>query len=315
MNKSILLAIAAVLLVAGCTTSGVQFPFQQITTTTVGGAGLVISDFIADPTDVYSNSNSRIYLTVANKGGAPVPDANSVIFLTGSALKMDDTTGTYWHGTDTIYRHFAKTMNPSDPVRETPADEKTITWTLVAPNVTRGQTRNDIFIARVYYDYKTTVSGTIWVYQQSESDAARAANRALNKATFSSTSGPIALIIRASPDPVVIGESSFTLNIKVSNVGSGALYRTGSVTYTSPEDVTLTSDELNKVNIAITAPGMTIGTGCTGEQELVGGKDLTLSCDLTITSPPPTFQGFPITIAADYGYNTERTASVTVSGR
>jgi len=317
MNKSILLATIAVLLVAGCA-APTQWPWQQITTTAIGGAGLVISDFSADPTSVYSNSNARIMMTVSNKGGAAVPDTSSVIYLTGSAISLSDTTGTYWHNSaEAIYKHFGKTMNPEDPVRGTPADEKTITWSLTAPNVTRGTTRSDIFIGRVYYDYQTTVTGTIWVYSESESDAARAAGRTLNKATFSSTSGPVALITKASPDPVVLatGENSFTMTIKVSNVGGGALYRTGAVTYTAgSEDITLTTDELNKVSIAVSAPGMTV-SGCTGEQELVGGKDITLSCDVIITSPPTTFQGYPITITSTYGYNTERTATVLVSGR
>jgi hypothetical protein len=320
MNKSILLATIAVLLVAGCTApSGGQWPWQQITTTVVGGAGMVFSDFSADPTSVYSNSNARVMMTVSNKGGAPVADDKSLVFLTGSALKLDDTTGTYWHSsTETSqYKHFGKTMNPEDIVRGTPADEKTLTWSLTSPNVTKGSTRSDIFIGRVYYDYQTTVTGTVWVYSQSESDASRAAGRTLNKATFSSTSGPVALTAKASPDPIVLatGENTFTMTIKVGNVGGGALYKTGSVTYTTgSEDITLTTDELNKVDIAVDAPGMTV-SGCTGEQELVAGKDITLSCDVTITSPPTTFQGYPITIIAIYGYNTERTATVIVSGR
>jgi len=321
MNKSILFATIAVLLVAGCTAGGVQWPFQQITTTAVGGAGMVITDFSVDPTSVYSNSNARIMMTVSNKGGAAVPDTNSLVYLTGSAISLSDTTGTYWHdttGTESIYKHFGKTMNPEDPVRGTPADEKTISWSLTAPNVTKGTTRNDIFIGRVYYDYQTTVTGTVWVYSQSESDASRAAGRTLNKASLSSTSGPVALTAKTSPDPIVLatGENSFTITIKVSNVGSGALYRTGAVTYTAgSEDITLTTDELNKISIAINAPGMTVGSGCTGEQELVAGKDITLSCDVTIASPPTTFQGYPITITATYGYNVERTATVMVSGR
>jgi hypothetical protein len=317
MNKSILLATIAVLLVAGCTGTS-QFPFQQITTTAIGGAGLVISDFSVDPTSVYSSSNARVMMTIDNKGGAPVTDDKSVIYLTGSALSLTDTTGMYWHNSaETIYKHFGKTMNPEDTVRGTPADEKTITWSLTSPNVSRGQTRNDIFIGRVYYDYQTSITGTVWVYSETESDAARAAGRTLNKATFSSTSGPVALTVRASPDPVVLasGESTYTMTMKVSNVGGGVLYRTGSVTYTSgSENIALTSDQLNKVDIEMNAPGMTV-SGCTGEQELVGGKDITLSCDVTITSPPTTFQGYPVTLTATYGYNTERTATVTISGR
>jgi hypothetical protein len=318
MNKSILLTTLAVLLVAGCTGTGIQLPFQQITMTAIGGAGMVISDFSADPTAAYGNSNVRVMMTVSNKGGAPVSDANSLVYLTGSALSLSDTTGVYWHNpAETIFKHFGKTMNPEDTVRGTPADEKTLTWSLTAPNVSRGQTRSDIFIGRVYYDYQTSVTGTVWVYSQSESDASRASGRTLNKATISATSGPVALTVKTSPDPIVLstGENTFSMTMKVSNVGGGALYKVGAVTYTSgSEDITLTTDELNKVDIAVSAPGMTV-SGCTGEQELVAGKDITLSCDVTITSPPTTFQGYPITVTATYGYNAERTATVTVSGR
>ena len=315
MNKSILLTTLAVLLVAGCTGTNIQLPFQQITTTAIGGAGMVFSDFSVDPTAVNSNSSARVMMTVCNKGGAPVPDTKSLVYLTGSALSLADTTGVYWHSsTETSqFKHFGKTMNPEDTVRGTPADEKTMTWSLIAPK----DTRSDIFIGRVYYDYQTSVTGTVWVYSQSESDAARASGRTLNKATLSATSGPVALSVRTSPDPVVLstGENTFSMTIKVSNVGGGVLYKEGAVTYTSgSEDITLTTDELNKVDIAVSAPGMTV-SGCTGEQELVAGKDITLSCDVTITSPPTTFQGYPITVTATYGYNSERTASITVQKR
>jgi hypothetical protein len=319
MNKTILLTTLAVLLVAGCTgQGGVQLPFQQITTTQVGGAGLVISDFSVDPTSLYGNSNARVMMTVSNKGGFSVPDGSSLVYLTGSAISMDDTTGVYWHNAaESIFKHFGKTLNPEDTVRGTPADEKTMTWSLTSPNVTRGQTRNDIFIGRVYYDYQTSVTGTVWVYSQSESDAAKASGRTLNKATLSSTAGPVAMIVKTSPDPVVLstGENSFTVTIKLSNVGGGALYKAGAVNYAAgSEAIALTTDQLNKVDISASAPGITL-TGCTGEQELVSGRDITVSCDATIATVPATFQGFPITVTATYGYNTERTATVAVSGR
>jgi len=319
MNKSVLLATIAVLLVAGCTQTNGQWPWQPVTTNLVSGTGMVISEFTIDPTSIYGNSNARIMITVSNKGGVSVTNDKSMIFLTGSALELADTSGVYWHKDgESVYKHFDKTMNPEDVVRETQADEKTITWTLTAPNISKGQTRPDIFIGRVYYDYQTIVSGTVWVYSQSEQEAAKAAGRELNKASLSSTTGPIALTVKVSPDPIISASSdnSFTMTIKISNVGGGALYKAGAVTYTAgSENVELTTDELNKVDIAITAPGMDIGTGCIGEQELVSGKDITLSCDLTISSPPATFKGYPITVAATYGYNTERTATVTVQGR
>jgi len=242
-----------------------------------------------------------------------------LVMLIGSALSLSDTTGMYWRNSaESIYKHFGKTMTPADPVRDIPASTKSFSWSLTSPTLAAGQSQNYIFIGRVYYDYQTNVGGIVWVYSQAESDAARAANRALNKATFSGTSGPVALTVKASPDPVILspGETTFTMTIKVSNVGGGTLYRSGGVVYASgSESTTLTTDELNRVSISITAPGFTVPATCTGEQELVGGKDLTLTCDMTVNTPPTTFEGFPITVTATYGYFSERTTSVTVTGR
>jgi hypothetical protein len=320
MNKSILLATIAVLLVAGCTApSGVQWPFQQITTTTIGGNGLVITDFSPDSSTVTSGSSTRISFTITNAGGAVVPDASSLIYLTGSDISLTDASGVYWHSnTDTSqFKHFGKNMNPANSNTGTPADEKIISWSLIAPNVTKSQPdRNDIFIGRVYYDYQTTVAGTIWAYTQAESDSAKAGGRTLNKATFSSTSGPVALVAKISPDPVV-GTDTFTLTIKVNNVGGGSLYKAGTsdVSYTpGSEKIALTSDDVNIATIDVSGPGITVGTGCSGDVTLPKGSN-TVSCELTLTSPPATFQGYPITITATYGYYTERTTNVIVTGK
>ncbi len=317
MKRIVLLATLATVFIAGCVTP--QIPFIAPQPTVVAGAGLTITDFSVDPSEVYSTSTARVLMTVDNLGGSVASDSNSMVMLIGSALKLDDTTGMYWSNpSETIFKHFGKDMKPADPVREIPADTKTFTWSLTAPNVSKGQMNDYIFIGRVYYDYQSSVSGTIWVYSQSEADAARAAGRTLNKATFSAISAPVSLTVKATPDPVVLapGENKFTLIITVSNVGGGTLYKKGAVDYTTgSENVELTTDELNRVDISITAPGMTIPATCTGEQELIGGKDLKIVCDVTVDTPPTTFQGYPITIKADYGYFTERTASVSVSGR
>ena len=159
MNKSILLATIAVLLVAGCTAqNGIQFPFQQITTTAVGGAGMVISDFAPDQSTVFGGSTDRVMITVKNAGGFDVPDSNSLVFLTGSALSFAGSVDTtlYWTSStsDTAIKHFGTTMKAADVVQGTEGDQKTITWSLKAPNIT-SQTRGDLFIGRVYYDYET----------------------------------------------------------------------------------------------------------------------------------------------------------------
>jgi hypothetical protein len=322
MNKTILIATLAIVFVAGCTQANLTSIFQQTTNTVIAGAGMVMTDFSADQTDVFGGQSDRIIMTVDNMGGHSVPDSASLIYLTGSAVSLSGDNTIYWTGpTETLIKKFGKEMKPADPIRDTPADEKTISWSLKAPNVSKGQKTTYLFIGRVYYDYQTKVNGNIWVYSETEADAAKAADKTLNKATWSATSGPVAINAKVSQDPVILyaGENMITIIIKVSSVGGGVLYRQGAIDYTitDPNNLALTENDINRVLIGGNVAGIPLPSDCTnGGQpvELIGGKGVTLTCDVTIT-PPATFQGYPISITADYGYFNERSASVTVSGR
>lgn len=319
MRKSIILSVLAVVVAAGCV--GGQLPFITTTTTFVGGNGLTITEFSIDPSDIYGGSNARLVMEVENKGGVPVADDEMLVLLKGSALDLTGDDTMYWtesESGESIVKRLdsGDELKPEDPVRETPADTERFTWRLAAPDITAGEQRDDIFIGRLYYDYSTKVSGTIWVYSQSEADAARAAGRPLNQPTFTSTAGPVALIVKSSPQVVIVENDGddFVLTIKVSSVGGGTLYRHSTVDYDSiTEDVAIGEDDLNWVEIGVVSD--LDATECDVEEELVGGKDITISCDVTVASAPSTFRGFPITVTADYGYYTERTASVSVSGR
>jgi hypothetical protein len=319
MNKAILLAVLSTVFVAGC----VQGEWIQTTTTVVGGNGLVITEFTVDPAELYTDSSGRVMMTISNKGGAVVDVNDAVIYLTGSGIKDDLADNLYWSArgsTTSVYAALTKTLSPEDPVREIPAGEQTVTYTLTSPTgITKGTTRDDIFIGRVYYDYSTTVSGNVWVYSEAEADAARASGKELNKAVLSSSAGPVALYVKAVPEPIVLvsGEDTFTLQIRVSNVGGSTLYKAGSIDYTVAEpDLSLDIDtELNRVEVDIEATGLSGFEQCEGEQELVAGKDIVLSCDVSVASPPSTMQSYQLKITAVYGYMSERTASVSVSGR
>jgi hypothetical protein len=316
MKYALVLATIAILSVAGCTQS-VDNIFQ--TNTQLAGTGLVISDFSADQTEVYGGQTDRIMMTVSNKGGHSVPQGEALVFLTGSAVSLDGDESMYWtSSSETLIKDLGREMRPADPVRDTPADEKTLTWSLVAPNVSKGEQTPYLFIGRVYADYQTKVTGNIWVYSETEADTAKSAGKSLNKATWSATSGPITINARLTQDPVVLysGEDKVTLVIKVSNAGSGVIYEQGAIDYstTDPADLKLTSTQINRVTISGNVAGTALPTECADTFEMVGGKDLTLTCDVTVT-PPATFQGYPVSITADYGYYSERSASVTVSGR
>ena len=320
-SKFLLTAMLAVVLVAGCVQPG-EWPWITTPTTFVGG-GLVITEFYADNTEVYNNRSNEITMTVTNKGGASVPDGEAVAVLQGSALKDDFSDNLYWtnRGTTTsVYQTMGKTMDPYDPIKDVPADEKTLHWYLTSPEgIDPGTIRNDVFIGRVYYDYSTTVTGNIWIYSEAESDAAKAAGKQLNQNSFSSTSGPVALYITVRPDDVVVSDedSTFILKVKVVNTGGGAVYAPGTIDYdaTTP-DLSLDSEtELNRIDISITAPSGWSGlSDCQGiDIELLKGEE-TLTCDVTVPVPS-TFVSSQIKVEATYGYWIERTTTVTVSGR
>ena len=273
-----------------------------------GGPGLSITGFSVEPPEVFSGSTSRFIMDLENSGGAIVTDAASMAVLIGP---------TGWSLTNQV-QHFGKDLRPADPVRQTPADTKRLTWSLTAPTISRGQIRTDTFDGVIYYDYETTGRGTIWVYSEAEADAARASGRTLRTSEFTTNAGPLAVAVTISPDPVVLfgTEDTFTMTLRLSNAGGGTIYQRGAVTYTetSPGAIVITRDELNKVNVAITAPGLTIAE-CTGDQELIAGRDTTLICDVTVDTPPTTFVGYTIDVSAIYGYSSLRTVQVKVSGR
>lgn len=323
MKTKILISISllAVAMVAGCSIPGIP-GVPGITPTTIGGGkGLEITSFTAEPNTLYSNNTVRIIMEVENQGGATSYNASSFAYLTGSNINLTSTDSIYWRGKDTEStsecQNFSKDMKPADLVKGMPGDTKTIKWNLYAPNVSRGQTRTDTFIGRVYTDYETGANGNIWTYKDAEADAAKASGRSLNKASFTTTSGPVAVEVSVSPDPVIIygGDKAFTLTIKITNTAEGTIYKPNRPTNCSSKG--LITDELNRVNITIRAPDITWQTSCGGDQELItsgAGRSTTIVCDGTVPDVT-TFQSFPIEIHVKYGYYTEKRATVTVQGK
>ncbi len=316
MKFKIPLLILVIALTAGCV---VPLPTPTPTGAALG-KGLEITSFTVEPSSVFSGGTVRVIMEVENQGGATAFNESSLAYLTGSNINLGDTSGFYWYSKsgESEVKYFNKDMRPADVVRGIPADTKRFSWVLTAPNVTAGQTREDIFIGRIYHDYTTGVNGNVWIYTEAEADAARASGRALNKATFTSTSGPVLLDVSVSPDPVILyqGENTFSLYIKISNAASGTIYRNNTLDY-AHGNVSLTADQLNKVFIEIqTSPDLDFSSAeCTGEQELVAGRTTTIVCDFTVKTPPATFKSYPVNVIAHYGYFTERTATVTVQGR
>ena len=320
MKYEILISILAIVLIAGCTIPGI--PEIPTGPSVSGGRGLEITSFTAEPSPVYSGSKVRVTMEVENQGGTTVPKEKAVVYLTGSNVDIGSSSDLYWRGSDpseTASKNFTRDMRPADAVKGTPADTARFTWTLMAPNVTAGQTRTDTFYGRTYCDYSTGVNGNVWIYTEGEADAARASGRPLNKASFTSTVGPVGLDVKVSPDPVVYYDTGevFSLYITVSNLATGTIYKYGK-DYSSGIP-TIGAEEYNIVNIDVSYDTSKLSldnpSDCKGDQELPAGKSTTLVCDFTITDPPDTFESYPITVTANYGYYTEKSTTVTVQGR
>ena len=309
MKSKILISILAIALVCGCVIPGLE----GVTPTLGAGLGLEITSFTVEPSTVFSGASVRVIMETANQGGTTVEEGDAMVYLTSS--NSDE-----WDSEQ--YYHFEKQMKAEDVVRGIPADTKRISFpSLTAPDLTPGQTRSDIFIGRIYHEYETSARGSIWIYDETESDAARAAGRSLYSSSFTYTKGPVGLQISVSPSPLVLygDEDTFTVYIKINNLATGTIYSPGSVIYTNDsEDIGLEAEEINRVDVNVTTDDELSGyeTDCEGtDQELVAGRDLTLVCEVTVDSRPDTFKSYSFDVTVNYGYYTERTATVTVQGR
>ncbi|MFH1473284.1 MAG: hypothetical protein ABIE55_00140 [Candidatus Aenigmatarchaeota archaeon] len=315
MKAKILMLVLATVLVAGCV--GIDIPGAGGIGVGAGN-GLEIISFTAEPSSVFSGNSVRLIMEIENRGGTTVPSGLSKVYITGSNYDA-------WNGdvASTDYQEsISQEMRAEDVVRGVPASTKRVSLTLTAPPLSPGQTRNDIFIGRVYHDYNTTANGNIWVYGETEAEAARAAGRQIYTPSFTYTKGPVGLSVSVSPTPVVLygTDNRFTLYIKINNLASGTIYHPGSIVY-SGNSVGLNMAQINNVSVIINeGTGLSrAGTECTAanllDQELVAGRELTLVCDFTVNTIPSTFQSYPFDITVKYGYYTERTTSVTVQGR
>ena len=322
MKTKILISLIAIVALAGCTIPGIQgIPGIGTGPLTTGGGGLEITSFTVEPDTLFSGSNVRIILEVANNGGITVPINKAMAQIIGN-LEFSATPSStlVWH--DTKEFQLLKEMKSEDVVRGLSAGTDRIMWTLTSPTLSSGQTRTDSFTGRVYSEYQTVAQGTIWAYTDSEAEATRTAGRTLQKSTFTTSKGPVGISVTVQPDPIIIynNDKTFSLNIKLTNLATGTIYKPDNITYSeSPANKQIFSDALNKVKIDINKTSdldLTNADECTTDyQELVAGRPTTIICNFNIVGSVTNFKSFPINIAVSYGYFTERKVDVTVQGK
>jgi len=312
MNKLLAMAVFSALLVSGCIGQGGG------TTTPVGEPiGVEITDFAVEPSSVFSGSTARVIMNIQNNGGANM--------LTDPALSTKPMglilliAASDWKFTSGLSNEsWVKVLKRADPATGQTAGQDIFRWSMTAPALSKGQTRTDNIIGRIYYDYETVARGSVWIYPESERDSATAG------ATFSTTDGPLKMTIKVDPDPPVLKQTeSFTLTINLENIGTGTVYKNGTAFYNNTEDkfyYNIDENKKNLVTLEVNAPGLSDDDKCSGStEELLGSSTqspkITMYCDMSLNSELNAKQNYPITVRAVYGYYTEKVGQVTISGK
>ena len=313
MNAKILIPLLlAVVAIAGCVGQGEQKP--------TAGLGAAILSFAPFQDSVYTAKNVTLTMTVENQGDYDIENETAFAYLMGSNLKESSTPDSNAWITDSSYRYFLKDLKPADPTRQIPAGQVSLKWTLTAPTgFSRGQSRTDTFIGRFYYLYNTTVDTTAWIYSNSEATAEKAKGNALTPPTSSYSRGPLEVTVDYAPKNPVVEDGSFTMYIKIKNVGGGTVFKVDSMSSSLPPfSPSIPEEKLNKVDITIGGyPSDFTGVSeCEGEQELLSGKETVITCDVKIPSnlnTPKT--GFSPKITISYGYYIDAQTQITVQGK
>jgi len=319
MNKALfaILPLVAIVAISGC----VQ---EQATTPT--GNGMVITDF-SSSLDTVSGGNKTvtIYLEAENMGGDTITKATGC--LIGSNMGDDYQNGLWQFSKDVEGRPVCQgletdeTLRPADLANSIPGGTLKSRWYLKSPCLAETLSRTDSFTGRVFYEYDTIASTSIWVYTETELAAANQRGESIpSSLVVESTKGPVAISIDAV-QPVRAEDGTVTLKITISNVGNGVVFdKEASIGGDGTSVPSLSESDLNTFTAAFTVSGdIAEDVDCEielTEIELRKGASVTKTCDIEIDEDKISAKNsFPITIEATYGYYIDSELSVQSSGK
>ncbi len=303
-----LIPVFAVMLISGC----VAGPTGGL------GAGLAITDWKPDLTDVYSGDAIRLQLRLQNQG--EVKAENVVAELAGI-----DTTEWGTFGGFLDYQDVAAMMLPYDQATDTPGEVRTVEWRLEAPYLAKGTDFSYTPIVKVSYDYSTSAQKPITLVDVDELRKIKQQGKTLSGKTTAYSAGPLAVEIRTgnyvkTSDDFGMQYDIFPVYIKITNTQwqqGGTVTGDGSYgTYFGTGDY--------PVQMAITPPSGTNFryTGYAGSSDcsslvnldLWQGKDAEITCEFEVTNPPAYQQEGLIEIDLNYRFQTDARTSVKVTG-
>jgi len=303
INLIFLLLVCAAVLVSGCT--GRQ--------SALGGNGVVIEEFSADPPDLYSGEPFQLKLMVRNAG--PL-DAKNVRFeLSNTKTRSEGLEITC----KPECRGVLERLLAPDPQAGTSGESVNCIWKCNAPeNVPRNAEILFNPEVRVYYTYESSVVSSVTILSTEELRSLQSRGEPLPSETISLAEGPIRLRLQMR-SPVRYtegtGKVTFPLSIHIENVGGGVACYPDCMSTENWDKVFLELDQQSEMNLKDCDVGMFNEVG------LWRGKSRTIVCDAEI----PLFSEAgrrvdinilkkTIKIKASYEYFTDSVTSVRVRG-
>ena len=277
------------------------------------GPGVAILNFEPDFSSVESGEEVRLYLQLQNQGEKPAEDIDIVLAGLDPSEWNPAALGFVCESEGDIVCRI-NPLNPPSIDYGTEGETAEMYWTLKAPNLPQGieQTYSQI-IARVYYNYRTSATKQITIFDAGELRTMVLENKPLptgKDATF--TSGPISVVVITGKYIKFRSDRNyyFPITITVNNQGEGTV--SGYTINQKIEDFV--------VGMKITLPnGLSLGDDCDNFEDyypvtLWKGKSASTTCNIYINEPPVIAEERTISIDLDYPYYVDRGTSITVVG-
>jgi len=297
--------IFSMVLLSGCT--GPQ---------TTSGKGIVIENFISNPSEMYSGESFDLQLMIRNTGSV---DAENVRFDLSNVGTTYENKGLEISCESECEEVIERFLAP-DPEAGTIGESKTCIWKCSAPEeIPRNAKITFNPSMRVYYDYECGIVKSVTIVSEDELKSIQAQGRPLPSETSDLTGGPVRLSIQMRSPVKYLKDSDkveFPISISVENTGGGV------ACHPSCND----PENWNKVFLEMDPQsGMSLkdcDVGMFNEVDLWEGRERTIVCDgeLSLFSITGDRWGGvnilqkTLNVKATYEYFTDATTSLTVTG-
>ncbi|MFH1444891.1 MAG: hypothetical protein ABIF08_00175 [Nanoarchaeota archaeon] len=288
------------------------------------GNGVVIKDFYTDFDEVKSGERTDFYVKFKNIGSEQADNVFAELLGLDLAWYSDGTqVGTgEWVGTtfkeklpnEVRCRHTADvhySLIPPNPLFGTEGEEKTCSWSYIAPKVSPGANLMFEPKARIYYGYKTAATAVISLLPREEMIRLQNKGESPPSHIVTKSSAPVDISIGIQPTIRVSGNTvTFPLEITINNIGGGITCLAWNKCKIEALD-----HEWNIVNMKIDYGGMTV-SDCQDDMNIpLYKKSNTIVCSLTATlGDAYASQQKTLKIDLTYGYFVDKEISVSVTG-